>query len=95
MGPVQLEDVRCKLCMGFLFLPYLSWDHEPTEEIPQRVEWSSNNRRNSVVGSDRRCHHAIESEVQQGEVHEEQVPQELHCCPLERAQAVENRAVDK
>jgi hypothetical protein len=63
-------------------IPYLSWDHESTEEIPQRVEWSSNNRRDRMIWSDRRRHHAIESEVQQSEVHEEQVPQELGCCPL-------------
>ena len=64
------------------FIPYLSRDHESAEEIPQRVEWSSNNRRNQMVWSDRRRHHAVEGEVQQREVHEEQVPQELSCCPL-------------
>jgi hypothetical protein len=68
--------------MEVLFLPYLSWDHESTEEIPQRVEWGGNNRRDHMVWSDRRCHHSVESEVQQSEVHEEQKPQELHCCPL-------------
>lgn len=68
--------------MGCMFIPYLSWDHESAEEIPQSVERSSNNRGNRVVWSDSRCHHAVEGEVQQREVHEEQVPQELGCCPL-------------
>ena len=35
-----------------------------------------------MVWSDRRRHHAVEGEVQQREVHEEQVQQELSCCPL-------------
>ena len=60
--------------MGVQFLPYLSWDHESAEEIPQRVEWGGNNRCNHMVWSNRRSHHAIEGEVQQGEVHEEQKP---------------------
>jgi hypothetical protein len=46
-----------------------------------------------MIWSDRRRHHAIESEVQQSEVHEEQVPQELGCCPLKWSQTVEDCTV--
>ena len=78
---------------GCKFIPYLSRDHESAEEIPQRVEWSSNNRRNQMVWSDRRRHHAVEGEVEEGEVGNEEEPEEFGSCPLEAHHGVYDEGV--
>lgn len=48
-----------------------------------------------MVGGDGDGHHSKEGEVEQGEVHEEYVPEELPYIPLERGHEVEDAAVDE
>lgn len=36
------------------------------------------------------CHHPVEGEVEQCEVHEEQVPEELGGCPLKINHGIDN-----
>lgn len=48
-----------------------------------------------MVWRDGDGHHSKEGEVEQREVHEENVPQKLPHVPLERGHQVEDAAVDK
>lgn len=69
-------------------------NHKPTEEIPEHVEWSGDNRSNIMVRSHGSSHHPVKCEVHHSEVHEEQVPHELQESPLESCHGVENAAVN-
>ena len=46
-----------------------------------------------MVWSDRRRHHDVEGEVQQREVHEEQVPEELGSSPLKSNHGIDQHTV--
>lgn len=63
-------------------LSYLPCDQKSTKEIPECVEWGSNYRCNTLVWSNCYRHHAKKGEVQQCEIHKEDVPQELGHRPL-------------
>lgn len=47
-----------------------------------------------MVGRDRHAHHPIESEVQQAEVHVEDVPKELDGGPLKPNHRIDNHSID-
>lgn len=48
-----------------------------------------------MVGGDGDCHHPVEGEVEQGEVHKEEVPEELDEGPLESDHGIHDDAVDE
>ena len=61
---------------------YRSGDDESGEEIPDGIECRRNDWCNVVVRCEANSHHAVECEVEQREVHEEEVPEEFGSCPL-------------
>lgn len=52
-------------------------DHKSAEEIPQHVERGGDDGGHIVVGRHRGSHHAVEGEIQHGEVHKKDVPQKF------------------
>lgn len=61
---------------------YCSGNDEAREKVPYSVESRGNDGSNVVIRCNCHSHHPIESEVQEGEVHEEEVPKELANCPI-------------
>ena len=47
-----------------------------------------------MVWSDCYCHHSVKGGVQQGEVNEENIPEELGSCPLESEHCINYDAIE-
>lgn len=62
---------------------YRSRDDESGEEVPDGIESRGDDRGHMVARRQADSHHAVECEVEEGEVHEEEVPEELGGRPLE------------
>ena len=54
-------------------------NEEAGEEEPDGVEGGGDDSRELNAGRDGDCHHAVEGEVQEGEVGKQQVPEKLGC----------------
>ena len=64
-------------------ITYWSWDDEPGEEVPDAIERGGDDGGDVVARRQADGHHAVECEVEEGEVHEEEVPEELGRRPFE------------
>jgi len=62
---------------------YRPRDDESGEEVPDTIERRGDDRRDMVARRQAHSHHAIECEIEKGEVHEEEVPEEFGNCPFE------------
>lgn len=69
-------------------------NHKTAEKVPKHIKRSGNDGSDVVIWRESCGHHSVEGEVEHGEIHEEQVPNELQNCPLKRSHGVENGAVN-
>lgn len=72
---------------------YRSRDKEASKDIPYCIECSWYYGSNVTIWCHGNCHHTIESEVHEGEEHEENIPEELLNCPVKANKAVDNETI--
>ena len=72
---------------------YCSRDDETRKKVPYCVESRGDDGGDVVVWCNCDGHHPVECEVQEGEVHEEEVPQELSNRPLESDHGVYYKSI--
>ncbi|RWV95573.1 hypothetical protein GW17_00041790 [Ensete ventricosum] len=72
---------------------YRPRNNESREKVPCSVEECGNNGGDVVIGSDTHRHHPVECEVEESEVHEEEVPKELCDSPLESNHRVDDHTI--
>ena len=65
-----------------LYGTYRARNKEPREEVPDVVECRRDNGGYLVIWREANSHHAVKCEVEQCEVHEEEVPEEFGSSPL-------------
>jgi hypothetical protein len=70
-----------------------SWNEKAWEEVEQRIESCGEDGCNLMVWGDWDSHHAIVGEVEEGEVGNEEEPEELGSCPLETHHGVYDEGV--
>lgn len=74
---------------------YRLWNDKSGEDVPYAVKCRWDYGGDVVVRRYGHCHHPIQSEIQQGEVCEENVPEELNHGPLEPDHSIHYDAVYK
>lgn len=57
------------------------------------MEEEDDNLSNTLIWGNSNGHHTIEGEVQEGEIHDEQVPKELGSCPFKSNHSIDNDTI--
>ena len=82
-----------KKCKANRRITYRSRDQKSWEEVPHIVESWWDDSCYAFIRSQANCHHTIEREVEQREVHEEQVPEELGSSPLKSNHGIDQHTI--